>query len=285
MPARRPRSSSTGRWRQRTVRIRSSATCRRSLRPRVLGPRLITSPTRRIPSLEVVWQLASDPPESDARDPRVLGADVAAGLREPGALDHRAAPDVAGPLGDAARGLPLDARPGADRAEDRRSRGAGRAAWLTIDPKLGSSIIESLSVFLSVFRPTRRRRDVLPAEAGKGASRLARGPADAAVFAGRRRAPAPAARPGDRRGQGPRLEHARGDRPRLGNRPGRNETSTLHRRGGAARQASGGAVAVGDGRLRWRVWTASMPASAAMGPAGLDARLTLVRNPRDTWSG
>ena len=37
-------------------------------------------------------------------------------------------------------------------------------------------------------------------------------------------------------------------------------------------------------RLRWRVWTASMPASAAMGPAGLDARLTLVRNPRDTWS-
>ena len=81
---------------------------------------------------------------------------------------------------------------------------------------------------------------------GQGrASRLARGPADAAVFAGRRRAPAPAARPGDRRGQGPRLEHVRGDRPRLGNRPGRNETSTLYRRGGAARQASGGAVASG----------------------------------------
>ena len=51
---------------------------------------------------------------------------------------------------------------------------------------------------------------------------------------------------GDRRGQGPRLEHARGDRPRLGNRPGQNETSTLYRRGGAARQAPGGAVAVGD---------------------------------------
>ena len=33
-------------------------------------------------------------------------------------------------------------------------------------------------------------------------------------------------------------------------------------------------------RLRCRVWTASMPASAAMGPAGLDARLTLVRNPQ-----
>ena len=84
--------------------------------------------------------------------------------------------------------------------------------------------------------------------------------------------------------QGPRLEHARGGRPRLSNRPGRNETSTLHRRGGAARQASGGARC-GRGRdpgrrLRWRVWTASMPASAAMGPAGLDARLTLVRNPR-----
>ena len=77
--------------------------------------------------------------------------DVAAGLRELGAPDHRAAPDVAGPLGDAARGLPLDARPGADRAEDRRSRGAGRAAWLTIDPKLRSSIIKGLSVFLSVF--------------------------------------------------------------------------------------------------------------------------------------
>ena len=76
---------------------------------------------------------------------------MAAGLREPGALDHRAAPDVTGPLGDAARGLPLDARPGADRAEDRRSRGAGRAAWLTLDPKLRSSIIEGLSVFLSVF--------------------------------------------------------------------------------------------------------------------------------------
>ena len=80
-----------------------------------------------------------------------ISEDLAAGLREPGALDHRAAPDVAGPLGDAARGLPLDARPGADRAEDRRSRGAGRAAWLTIDPKLRSSIIEGLSVFLSVF--------------------------------------------------------------------------------------------------------------------------------------
>ena len=33
--------------------------------------------------------------------------------------------------------------------------------------------------------------------------------------------------------------HSRGDRPRPGNRPGRNETFTLHRREGAARQASG----------------------------------------------
>ena len=45
----------------------------------------------------------------------------------------------------------LDARPGADRAEDRRSRGAGRAAWLSIDPKRRSGIIEGLSVFPSVF--------------------------------------------------------------------------------------------------------------------------------------
>ena len=78
-----------------------------------------------------------------------------------------------------------------------------------------------------------------------------------------------------------------GDRPRPGNRPGRNETFTLHRRGGAARQASGCRCGRGRDparRLRSRVWTASMPASAAMGPAELDARLTLVRNPRDAWS-
>ena len=88
--------------------------------------------------------------------------------------------------------------------------------------------------------PTSPRRSARRSRQGsKPASRLARGPADAAVFAGRRRAPAPAARPGDRRGQGPRLEHARGDRPRLGNRPSQNETSTLYRRGGAARQGSG----------------------------------------------
>ena len=171
--------------------------------------------------------------------------DVAAGLREPGALDHRAAPDVAGPLGDAARGLPLDARPGADRAEDRRSRGAGRAAWLTIDPKLRSSIIEGLSVFLSVFDLPDVAATFCPP---KPAREQAGSPADpptppCSPAAVARRLP-----PLDQvidEGKVLALNMPAGIDRGWGDRPGQNETSTLYRRGGAARQASGGPLRSG----------------------------------------
>ena len=213
--------------------------------------------------------------------------DVAAGLREPGALDHRAAPDVAGPLGDAARGLPLDARPGADRAEDRGSRGAGRAAWLTIDPKLRSSIIEGLSVFLSVFDLPDVAATFCPP---KPAREQAGSPADP---------PTPPCSPAAVARRLPPLDQVIDEGKVLAlNMPagidrgwGTDLAETRHPpcTGGEAPHGKRQGVPLRSGtrpgrRLRWRVWTASMPASAAMGPAGLDARLTLVRNPRDTWS-
>ena len=120
------------------------------------------------------------------------------------------------------------------------------AVWLTLDPKLRSSIIEGLSVFLSVFDLPDVAATFCPP---KPAREQAGSPADpptppCSPAAVARRLP-----PLDQvidEGKVLAFEHVRGDRPRLGNRPGRNETSTLYRRGGAARQASRGAVAVGD---------------------------------------
>ena len=77
------------------------------------------------------------------------------------------------------------------------------------------------------LRPAGRRRDLLPAQAGKRAGRLARRPVRAAVFSGcrhgRRCSPAAAAGRGDRQRQGAVPEHA-----------GRDQSSAVARRGRAA---------------------------------------------------
>ena len=88
----------------------------------------------------------------------------------------------------------------------RSPRGA-RSDWPTIDPKLRSSIIEGLSVFLLVFDLLDVARTFCPPKFA------AAPPRRAARRHRRRRTPAPAARQGDRRGLRPRAERAGGNEP------------------------------------------------------------------------